>query len=176
VSPRISQALREQSIQHIIGLTSALTQTDGTGQRSSLARMASADLVQTKGLGLTFIVFGKISLDRRLPTERKMPRRMRCRVILGEEVLHRIEPGCRGRGEVKGPPRMARQPGQHFRMLVGGVVSRTTWIDLSAATSRSTVLRKRMNSLWRWRCMQRPMTVPSSRLSAANRVVVPCRL
>ena len=30
---------------------SALSQTDGTGQRSSLARMASADLVQTKGLG-----------------------------------------------------------------------------------------------------------------------------
>ena len=33
---------------------SALTQTDGTGQRSSLARMALADLVQTKGLGLAF--------------------------------------------------------------------------------------------------------------------------
>jgi hypothetical protein len=31
---------------------SAVTQTDGTGQRSSLARMASADFVQTKGLGL----------------------------------------------------------------------------------------------------------------------------
>src|SRR5215470_9230246 len=48
-----------------------------------------------------------------------------------------------------------------------------TWIDLSAATSRSTVLRKRMNSTWRWRCMQRPMTAPSSTLRAANRVVVP---
>ena len=33
-----------------------------------------------------------------------------------------------------------------------------------------------MNSRWRWRCMQRPITVPSSTLSAANRVVVPCRL
>jgi DNA-binding transcriptional LysR family regulator len=30
----------------------ALTQTDSTGQRSSLARIASADLVQTNGLGL----------------------------------------------------------------------------------------------------------------------------
>jgi hypothetical protein len=28
---------------------------------------------------------------------------------------------------------------------------------------RSTALRKRMNSLWRWRCMQRPITVPSTR-------------
>ena len=25
--------------------------------------------------------------------------------------------------------------------------------------------------MWRWRCMQRPMTLPSSRLRAANRVV-----
>ena len=31
--------------------SSALNQTDGTGQRSSLARMASADWVHTKGLG-----------------------------------------------------------------------------------------------------------------------------
>src|SRR5215813_4868361 len=31
---------------------SAPNQTDGTGQRWSLARIASADLVQTKGLGL----------------------------------------------------------------------------------------------------------------------------
>src|SRR4029077_13783999 len=31
---------------------SALSQTDGTGQRWSLAMMASADLVQRKGLGL----------------------------------------------------------------------------------------------------------------------------
>jgi Family of unknown function (DUF5677) len=31
---------------------SAMTQTDGTGQRSSLARMSSAGLVQTKGLRL----------------------------------------------------------------------------------------------------------------------------
>src|SRR5260370_36308077 len=32
--------------------TSALNQTDGTGQRSSFARMASAALVQMKGLGM----------------------------------------------------------------------------------------------------------------------------
>ena len=35
-----------------IRVASAVTQTDGTGQRSSLARMASADFVQTKGLWL----------------------------------------------------------------------------------------------------------------------------
>src|SRR6266566_4512041 len=43
-------------------------------------------------------------------------------------------------------------------------------MSLPAGASRSTALRKRMNSRWRWRCMQRPITVPSSTLSAANRV------
>ena len=33
-----------------------------------------------------------------------------------------------------------------------------------------------MNSWWRWRCMQRPITVPSSTLSAANKVVAPVAL
>jgi hypothetical protein len=69
-------------------------------------------------------VFGEISIDRRLQVGNRaedaaadaLPR------YLGEEVLHRIEPGRRGRGEVKGPARVARQPSQHFRMLVGGVV------------------------------------------------------
>ena len=69
-------------------------------------------------------MFGKISIDRRLQVDNRAedaaadapPRH------LGEEVLHRIEPRRRGRGEVKGPAWMARQPGQHFRMLVGGVV------------------------------------------------------
>ena len=41
---------------------------------------------------------------------------------------------------------------------------------------RSTVLRKRMNSRWRWRCMQRPTTLPSRISRAANRVVVSLRL
>jgi hypothetical protein len=39
------------SLSGITGLI-ALNQTDDTGQRSSLAKMASADLVQTNGLGL----------------------------------------------------------------------------------------------------------------------------
>ena len=37
---------------------------------------------------------------------------------LRKEVLHGVGPRGRGRGEVKRPPRMACQPGQHFRMLV----------------------------------------------------------
>jgi hypothetical protein len=74
---------------------------------------------------------------------------------------------------MKGPARVARQPGQHFGMFVGGIVVEPVWINLPAGTWRSTALRKRMNSRWRWRCMPRPITVPSSTLRAANRVVVP---
>jgi hypothetical protein len=58
----------------------------------------------------------------RSATERKTPRRDALPRHLGKEVLHRIEPGRRGRGEVKGPARMARQPSQHLGMFMGGVV------------------------------------------------------
>jgi hypothetical protein len=47
--------------------------------------------------------------------------------------------------------------------------------SLPAETAASTMLRKRMNSWWRWRCMHRPTTVPSRTLSAAKSVVVPWR-
>ena len=63
-----------------------------------------------------------------------------------------------------------------FGMLVGGVVVEDHMDALAGRISASMALRKRMNSWWRWRCMQRPMTLPSSTLRAANRVVVPCRL
>src|ERR1700730_5761458 len=43
---------------------------------------------------------------------------------------------------------------------------------IRAGTCASAVLRKRMNSWCRWRCMLRPMTVPSSTSRAANSVVV----
>ena len=40
----------------------------------------------------------------------------------GEEVFDGVEPGGRGRGEMEGPARMARQPTQRFGMFVGGAV------------------------------------------------------
>src|SRR5829696_5636888 len=39
-----------------------------------------------------------------------------------EEGLDRVEPGAGGRGEVEGEARMAGEPGDHLRVLVGGVV------------------------------------------------------
>src|SRR6202034_4316928 len=41
---------------------------------------------------------------------------------LGEEALHGVEPGGRGRGEMEDEPRMPTEPGANFGMLVGGVV------------------------------------------------------
>lgn len=41
---------------------------------------------------------------------------------LGEEVFDRIEPGCRGRGEVERPAGMPSQPLAYLRMLVGRIV------------------------------------------------------
>src|ERR1022692_891536 len=40
----------------------------------------------------------------------------------GEKALDGVEPGCRGWGEVEGPPGMPGQPLAHLRMLVGCVV------------------------------------------------------
>jgi hypothetical protein len=47
---------------------------------------------------------------------------------------------------MKGPARMAGEPGQHLGMLVGGVVVGDGVDRLSAGTARSIALRKRMNS------------------------------
>src|SRR5438270_13890439 len=91
---------------------SALSQTDGTGQRSSLARIASADLVQTKGLGLALC--SAIGIDSGLQVSDRAEDAAADALAghLGKEVLHRVEPGGRGRGEVESPARMTRQPGQ----------------------------------------------------------------
>jgi hypothetical protein len=48
----VARCIPSQRKQNSRSAASALTQTDGTGQRSSFARISSADLVQTKGLGL----------------------------------------------------------------------------------------------------------------------------
>src|SRR5438094_599376 len=63
--------------------TSVQTHSEDTGRRSSLARIASADLVQTNGLGLA-LCSARYALMAvcRSAIERKTPRRMRCRVIL----------------------------------------------------------------------------------------------
>jgi hypothetical protein len=63
-----------------------------------------------------------------------------------EEALDGVEPGGRGRREVECPARMARQPFSDLGVLVGASLSRIAWRVLPAGASRSTALRKRMNS------------------------------
>jgi len=58
----------------------------------------------------------------------------------GEEALDCVEARCGGGREVERPARMARQPSPHGR------ISMMAWIVFPAGTSRSTALRKRMNS------------------------------
>ena len=41
---------------------------------------------------------------------------------LGEDVFDRVQPGGRGRSEMKDPARIARQPSQHLGMFVDGIV------------------------------------------------------
>src|SRR5262249_43162997 len=72
-----------EKARELVAHASALTQRDVTGRRSSLAKMASADWVQTKGLGLA-LCSARYALMAvcRSTIEWNTPRQMRCRVIL----------------------------------------------------------------------------------------------
>src|ERR1700730_5515950 len=54
--------------------------------------------------------------------ERKTPRRMRWRVILEKKFSTALSQEAEVGVKWKGPARMARQPGKHFGMVMGGVV------------------------------------------------------
>src|SRR5829696_6108380 len=57
----------------------------------------------------------------RSTTDRKTPR-FRRRLVSVAKKVHGVEPGAGGRGEVEGEARIAAEPGDHLRVLVGGVV------------------------------------------------------
>jgi hypothetical protein len=94
-------------------------QTDDTGQRSNLAKIASADMVRTKGLGLALC--SEISIDGGLQVGGRSEDTAADALPghLGEGVFHGVEPEGRDRGEVERPARMARQPSQHPRFREG---------------------------------------------------------
>src|SRR5438309_11580074 len=91
-----------------------------------------------EGFG-TGIVFSEISIDGGLQVSDRAEDAAADALPghLGKEVLHRVEPGGRGRGEVEGPARMARQPGQHFWVLMGGIVVEN---DMDRLASRDLAL------------------------------------
>jgi hypothetical protein len=59
---------------------------------------------------------------------------------------------------------------------VGGIVVEDDGDRLASCDLALDSIEKADELEMRWRCMQRPITVPSSTLSAANGVVVSCRL
>ena len=73
-------------------------------------------------------------------------------------------------------PRVFGQLFLDVGMLVGAVIAQIMWICSPVGTSRSMIRRNSKNSVLRCRGRQRPITTPVSTFSAANRVVVPCRL
>ena len=67
----------------------------------------------------------------RSTTERKTPRFRRRLVRVAKKVSTAFEPGAGGRGEVEGEAGVAGEPGDHLRLLVGGVVVEDDVDDLA---------------------------------------------
>ena len=95
---------------------------------------------------------------------------------LGKQALDRIGPGAGSRGEVEGEARMPRQPSGDLWVLMGGVVVEHHVDRFVGRHLTFDGIEKADELLMRWRCIQRPMTLPSRMSRAANRVVVPWRL
>ncbi len=74
------------------------------------------------------------------------------------------------------PARMVDQPLPDLGVFVGGVVVGDGVDDFAGRDGAFHALRNLMNSAWVCFGMQRPTTVPSRILRAANSVVVPLRL
>src|SRR5262249_30040369 len=124
------------------------------------------------------IVLGEIGVDRALEVDDRAEDAATDALAghFGEEVLDRIEPGGRGRGEVEGPTWMTRQPSPHPGMLVRGVVVEHRMDQLASRDLALDGIEEADEFAVSVACMQRPITTPSSTLSAANSVVVPWRL
>lgn len=73
------------------------------------------------------------------------------------------------------PARVVRQPLLYLRVLVGSVIVEDGMDHLACRDGALDGIEERTSSFWLCRGMQRPTTVPSRALSAANRVVVPLR-
>jgi|SRR6516162_5489119 len=101
--------------------------------------MSSTNLVQTNGLGLA-LCSAQVGVDggRQVGDLAEDAAANALAGHLGEEVLDGVEPGGGSRGEMEGPARMARQPGEHFGVFVGGIVVEHRMDDLPAGTARWT--------------------------------------
>src|SRR5512132_993910 len=98
--------------------------------------------------------------------------------LVGQEPkppLHLVDPRRTGRGEVQVEPGMPPKPGRDHRGLVGAVVV-TDHMNIQPLGHRLVDRgQNRLNSTARCRRCSWPITVPSARLNAANKLVIPCR-
>jgi hypothetical protein len=92
---------------------------------------------------------------------------------LGEEALDRVEPRSGCRGEVEGPARVAGEPGSNLGVLVDGIVVEDDVDGLALGHLALDGVEETDEFLVTVAAMLRPMTLPSSTLSAAKSVVVP---
>ena len=106
-------------------------------------------------------------------TDRKTPRFKRW--TAWQVAFHGIEPRARCRREVEDEALVPVEPGAHLRMLVRCVVVEDEMDDFSGRNLGVDGVQKTDELLMTVPPL-RPMTVPSSTLKAANRVVVPWRL
>ena len=132
-------------------------------------------LVQRKGLGF-LIMLGEETIDGGLQFDDgsehatlEPPLGQR-----GKEALDSIEPRGGGRRKVERPTRMAGQTCADLRMLVGGVIVGDGMDQFAGWHSGLDGVEETDELLVAMCCMQRPITLPSSTLRAANSVVVPC--
>jgi hypothetical protein len=93
----------------------------------------------------------------------------------GEEGLGSVPPRAGGWRE-EGSTRLPGESLRDVRVLPAAVVVKDRVDHVAGRHGRSAVRRKRKNSWCRWRCMRRPITIPSSTLRAADRRLVPSRL
>ena len=74
---------------------------------------------------------------------------------------------------MKGPSLVPREPGANLGMFVGGIVIDNGVDQLAGRHFALNSVQEADELRWRWRCMQRPMTLPFSVLRAANSEVDP---
>ena len=94
----------------------------------------------------------------------------------GEEAFDGVEPRGGGWGEMEHPSWVIGEPLFDLGMLVRGVVVGDGMDDLAGPDGALDGIEEFDEFLVGVARMQRPTTVPSRMLSAANRVVVPLRL
>ena len=130
-----------------------------------------------KGFGV-FVGFGDEAIDGGLEIDERVEDAAfeppSCE--FGEEALDGVEPGG-GWREVEDKSLVAIEPSPDLWMLMDGVVVED---DVDGLVGRNLsvdhVQEANVNSWCRWRCILRPITVPSSTFKAAKSVVVPLRL